>query len=98
MIWKITGTNTNTSCESTTEFENMRIYRQRCCLPAKEAEFQLTCYDTFHDGWNNAFIEIDGKHYCEKFHDGHNHTVVVPNPSRKECGTGKILLALKDKI
>ena len=90
MVWRIIGTNTNSSCESATEFDNMRIYTQRCCLPAQEDVFELTCFDKFHDGWNNAFLEINGKHYCEKFLNGHNHTVTVPNPSRKTCGTGNI--------
>jgi len=87
MVWKMIGKNTNSSCESTTEFANMQIYTQRCCLPAQEVEFELTCYDTFHDGWNNAFIEINGKYYCDKFLNGHNHTITVPNPSRTTCGT-----------
>lgn len=90
MKWKIRGATTNTSCESSTRFYNMQIYTQGCCLPAKETEFALTCIDTSQDGWKGAFIEIEGKRYCENFHKGGSFTTVVPNPSKKECGTGKI--------
>ena len=90
MKWKISGAKTNTSCESNTEYDNMQIYTQQCCLPAKETEFSLTCLDTFQDGWHGAYIEIEGKRYCENFHKGESFATVVPNPSKKECGTGTI--------
>ena len=90
MKWKVSGPTTNTSCESNTEYDNMQNYTQTCCLPAKETEFTLTCIDTFQDGWHGAYIEIEGKRYCENFHKGEILTTIVPNPSKKECGIGKI--------
>ena len=82
--WKIEGPKTNDSCYSTRVYENGYLYRQRCCLPTRETEFNLTCIDTFGDGWHGANLEIDGQHYCQNF-KGDHMTVSVPNPVKKEC-------------
>ena len=84
MKWKVIGTKTMISCESNREYHNGQTYTQRCCLPTRETEFNLTCIDTFGDGWHGANIEIDGKHYCQNFKGSHM-TVKVPNPAKKEC-------------
>ena len=86
--WKIKGTSTMASCESNTEYENGQIYTQNCCLPVKEDEFDLTCIDSFGDGWHGAHLEIDGKSYCKNL-KGDHMTVIVPNPAKKECGASK---------
>ena len=86
--WKIIGTKTMISCESNREYKNGQTYKQRCCLPTRETEFNLTCIDTFGDGWHGANLEIDGKKYCQNF-KGNNMTVIVPNPAKKECEAGK---------
>ena len=82
--WKINGPKTNTSCESNREYNNNYTYTQRCCLPTRETDLNLTCIDTFGDGWHGANLEIDGKHYCQNFKGGHM-TVVAQNPAKKEC-------------
>ena len=94
--WKIQGTSTMASCENNWEYidvgsgqwENGQMYVQICCLPVIEDEFDLTCIDTFGDGWHGAHLEIDGKTYCKNL-KGDHMTFIVPNPAKKECGASK---------
>ena len=89
MNWKIKGYETNTSCEANRVYETGYTYSQRCCLPTREHVFNLTCIDTFGDGWNSgANIEIEGQHYCQNF-KGDQMTAIVPNPARQQCENGK---------
>ena len=94
MQWNIKGLQTSTSCESDQVYENGQTYVQRCCLPTRETEFQLTCIDTFGDGWHGANFQIIGKHgsfgqpYCQNF-KGDQMSVMVPNPAKKDCENGK---------
>ena len=90
MKWIIKGYETNTSCESNRAEQSMKgyTYSQRCCLPTRENVFNLTCIDTFVDGWHNANIEIEGRYYCQNFKGG-RITVIVPNPAKQRCENGK---------
>ena len=88
MKWKINGYETNTSCESNAVYVDGYSYKQQCCLPTRENEFNLTCFDTFGDGWNSANIEIEGRYYCQNF-KGDQMTVIVPNPAKQRCENGK---------
>ena len=88
MNWKIKGHETNTSCEANRVYETGYTYSQRCCLPTREHVFDLTCIDTFGDGWHSSNIEIEGQHYCQNF-NGDQMTAIVPNPARQQCENGK---------
>merc|ERR1711879_78072 len=33
-----------------------------CCL--SDGEYMVECYDSYGDGWNGAYLEIDGVSYC----------------------------------
>ena len=87
MKWKIKGYETNTFCESNQVYADGYSYKQTCCLPTRENEIQLTCIDTFGDGWHQANIEIEGRYYCQNF-KGDQMSVMVPNPAKKDCENG----------
>ena len=41
-------------------------YRERCCL--QPGTYTLTCQNNKQpEGWNNGFIELQGKRYCDDF-------------------------------
>ena len=41
--------------------------------PSVPKKWTLECHDSYHDGWNGAYMSINGAHYCgdEHFDDGH---------------------------
>ena len=86
--WKITGTETLTTCKSSRDYDNEHTYNNLCCLPTRDPDFQLTCIDKWGDGWNGAYLEINGKRYCQNL-KSHEMNVSIPNPAKKECGVGK---------
>ena len=65
------------TCTKGIDYENHQTYTESCCL--NPGSYQLTCDDSYGDGWHEGFIEIDGKRYCESFNTGHQqvHTIHI---------------------
>ena len=65
------------TCTKGIDYENHQTYTESCCL--NPGSYQLTCDDSYGDGWHGGFIEIDGKRYCESFNTGHQqvHTIHI---------------------
>ena len=55
-------------CSSDQVYASNKPYIQQCCLAT--GEYHLTCKDSYGDGWKGAFIEIQGKKYCDDFRTG----------------------------
>ena len=48
------------------DYSPNEIHYDRCCLPP--GQYTLTCINRQSKyGWGNAFLEIDGKRYCDDF-------------------------------
>ena len=65
------------TCTKEIDYENHQRYTESCCL--NPGSYQLTCDDSYGDGWHGGFIEMEGKRYCEKFVTGHQqvHTIHI---------------------
>ena len=65
-------------------YDNNRIYNQRCCFKTSTNNwvFPLVCESKAGLGWDDGYITIGGKRYCDDFLDGYEKTVYVEaNPS-----------------
>ena len=61
-------------CVSQQWYGSVRNYQEECCLaPGK---YTLDCNDSWGDGWNGGYLEIDGNRYCDSFY-GHKESVDV---------------------
>jgi hypothetical protein len=62
-------------CSSGTTYGDHQSYEEPCCLPS--GTYELTCSDSYGDGWNGGHIEIDGASYCDDFAQGNSKTVSI---------------------
>ena len=60
------------------KYDNHAEYNQECCLPEKQQSFLVKCSDSYGDGWNDGYIEIHGKRYCNDFLDKYEEES-IPN-------------------
>merc|ERR1739845_314646 len=60
------------SCKNNRKYDDDAKYTQQCCLGP--GSYSLRCKDSYGDGWNGAYIEVDGKKYCESFTAGREET------------------------
>ena len=56
------------SCASSNEYGNNQEYTQQCCLPF--GAYNLKCKDSYGDGWNGGFVEVEDTKYCDSFFSG----------------------------
>ena len=71
---------TCTMCLSGAEdWENDRQYtiKFRCCLPPNTPTLNLTCADSYGDGWNGGYVEINGIQYCTDFPNDHKEITEI---------------------
>ena len=64
------------NCASGQVYGNRQIYTEECCQ--EEGNYELACKDSYGDGWNGGFLEIDGEQLCRQFRDGHEETIEFP--------------------
>ena len=64
------------NCTSNQVYESRQIYTEECCQ--LEGDYRLLCKDSYGDGWNGGYIEINGTQYCtySDFETGHEHEVI----------------------
>ena len=67
--WKL-GT-----CSSSKTYESLKEYSEQCCLTP--GTYTLECQDSYGDGWNGGFIEIQGSNYCKGFLDGSSENAII---------------------
>ena len=54
------------TCTNSSSYDDYNKYFERCCLPP--GQHILTCENTEKpDGWKNAYIEINGRRFCDDF-------------------------------
>ena len=60
------------------EYENNQEYHQTCCFNTSPNNwvFPLVCKSEFA-GWDDGYITIEGKRYCDNFPSGYQKTVYV---------------------
>ena len=63
--------NTNTGLQYT----DNKVFSEQCCLSA--GEYTLECKDSYGDGWDGGFVEIQGTRYCDKFLSGFSTTTPI---------------------
>ena len=63
------------TCTSAKAYQNSQTYTESCCLDA--GSYTLTCDDSYGDGWDGGFIDIQGQRYCEDFTSGHQQENIV---------------------
>jgi len=56
------------TCKSSQTYSSNNKISEQCCLAP--GEYNLTCKDTWGDGWQEEFLEIQGKRYCDNFKTG----------------------------
>merc|ERR1712154_86040 len=61
------------SCQSSQVYADDTTYSIQCCQPA--GNYQLTCTDSYGDGWHGGHIQIGSQKYCENFLTGETETV-----------------------
>ena len=64
------------NCTSNQVYESRQIYTEECCQ--LEGDYRLLCKDSYGDGWNGGYLEIDGTQYCTNsdFGSGHEHEII----------------------
>merc|ERR1712241_1214519 len=56
-------------------YKNNDSYSKTCSTPRPAT---LVCKDSYGDGWHGAYIEIEGKKYCEGFKSGRQWFDQIP--------------------
>ena len=51
------------------ESTKIKKYVEKCCFSTEEST--LTCRDSEKKGWRKGYLEIQGRHHCGDFFDGH---------------------------
>jgi len=51
-----------------TGYVNNQYYQQICCLPP--GNYKMRCKNILREGWNGAYVEINGQKCCENFSFG----------------------------
>ena len=90
-----------TECINEQAYDNNAEYAQECCFPKNVTEFEITCTDSYGDGWHGGYLDIRGDLYCENFHEGHNYTEALTNGDNTGSGSftsNYFILNLKLKI
>ena len=49
-------------------YGNNQSYQQICCL--SPGNYNMRCKNFLGEGWNGAYVEINGQKCCENFHTG----------------------------
>ena len=64
--WKLGACASLNSIETGPKYQYPALYTERCCL--ESGRHTLVCYNSPHaQGWNNAYIIINGHRYCDDF-------------------------------
>ena len=63
------------TCSSSQTYENNKEYSEKCCLAP--GTHTLTCKDSYGDGWEGGYIEIQESKYCDGFVSGGNENIQV---------------------
>ena len=63
------------TCSSDTTYIDNQEYLQQCCL--SPGNYSLQCIDSYGDGWNGGYIEVDSTRHCQNFSSGALMTVDV---------------------
>ena len=63
------------SCSSSQSYSNNRLYNDVCCVST--GMHTLKCKDSYGDGWQGAFIDIQDIRYCENFVGGFEKSIQV---------------------
>ena len=68
-------------CRSNVKYDDKSTYDQKCCLPVgdEDEDFVINCNDTYGDGWHGAYLQINGKNYCEQFLNGSRRKETLQN-------------------
>lgn len=56
-------------CKSTESYTNNKEYDIKCCLPVGQS-YVLKCKDAYGDGWNGAYMTVNGQQFCKDFQTG----------------------------
>jgi len=76
VTWDLAGVS---GCDSgNLYFGDNGFYEFECCIP--DGSFTLNCQDSYHDGWHNGYLEIEGHKFCDDFQNGHTMTETVTFP------------------
>ena len=74
--WRGKGISWNfPGCDGTSSYERNQKYTKVCdIIPGKHT---LTCKNDDGFGWNGAFIEIEGREYCNDFNSGYEKKIEI---------------------
>eukprot|EP00854_Cymbomonas_tetramitiformis_P023643 gene23643-28639_t len=61
-------------CKGESYTDSSNIYHTSCCVATP---FIVTCEDSYGDGWNAAYLSIQGAYVCQDFTSGFSHTAEV---------------------
>ena len=62
-------------CKSSQQYASRQTYTTKCCLA--KGEQNLTCKDSYGDGWHDGYLEIQGKKYCKDFKSGSEKKTII---------------------
>ena len=63
------------ACSSNRSYANNQEYTQQCCLAP--GNYNLQCKDSYGDGWQGGYIEVDGIRHCDDFNSGKVQTIAI---------------------
>ena len=68
------------SCSSNRSYSDNQKYTQQCCLGF--GSYGLQCKDSYGDGWEGGYIEVDGIIHCDNFYSGSVQTIAIMRQGR----------------
>ena len=82
--WSV-GTCTSNRCYRCNQsYTDYSLFTQECCIGNGTTDALITCTDGYGDGWDGAYIEINGQQYCENFTTGFEQTETLSIPQAGE--------------
>jgi len=58
-------------------------YTQNCCLPQDREQLLVICKDSWGDGWEGGYLEINGNKFCKDYTTGLEKEVIIDNEGFK---------------
>jgi hypothetical protein len=79
--WSILDSDGNEcSSPASSQFLDYNVYSLTCCLASGVLE--LTCHDSYGDGWHGGYLTIGDSVYCDTFLSGSSMTTTITGPNQ----------------
>ena len=79
-------------CNSSQQYQDHQEVTQTCCFKSiSDWKHELVCKDSNNDGWNGAYISINGRKFCDDFLEGHEKEAIVEAKPSKNLSSNQLI-------